>query len=67
MLNFIENMNRIEYLTAQILIYIQEGDYQKAREGLDNIHVHTTSAQQQLHSLEFAKAQGGTDPEAFYP
>lgn len=66
-MNFTENMDRIEYLTAQILIYIQEGDYQKAREGLDNIHVHTSAAQQQLHTLEFAKAQDGTDPEAYSP
>jgi t-SNARE complex subunit (syntaxin) len=67
MLTFTENMNRIEYLTAQTLVHVQQENYQKAREDLDNIHVHTTMAQKQLSDLEFAKAQGDTDTEAYSP
>lgn len=41
MLTFTENMSRIEYLTAWTLVHVQEENYQKTREDLDNIHVHT--------------------------
>lgn len=58
MLNFTDHMNRIEYLTAQTLVHVQEENYQKVRENLDNIHVHTSAAQQQLSDIKFAKAQG---------
>jgi len=65
--NFTEHMSRVEYLTAQTLVHVQEENYQKAREDLDNIHAHTTAAQQQISDLEFAKAQGETDTEAYSP
>ncbi|MBA7542514.1 hypothetical protein ES705_34837 [subsurface metagenome] len=64
MLDFTEHMKRVEYLTAQTLVHVQEENYQKAREDLDNIHVHTRAAQQQLSNLEFTNAQGDTDTEA---
>lgn len=66
-MTFTEHINRVEYLTAQTLVHVQEENYQKAREDLDNIHVHTSLAQQQLSELEFAKAQGETDTEAYSP
>lgn len=66
-MNFTEHMNRVEYLTAQTLVHVQEENYQKAREDLDNIHVHTSAAQQQLSDLEFTNAQGSTDTEAYSP
>lgn len=62
-----EHMNRVEYLIAQTLVHVQEENYQKAREDLDNIHAHTSAAQQQLNNLEFSKAQGETDTEAYSP
>ena len=62
-MTFTEHMSRVEYLTAQTLIHVQEENYQKAREDLDNIHVHTTIAQKQLINLEFAKAQGGNSSD----
>ncbi len=65
MLNFTENMKRISYLTDRTLVHVQAENYQKAREDLDNIHVHTTDAQQQIIELEFAKAQGGAPAEDF--
>ncbi|MBA7609969.1 hypothetical protein ES703_17172 [subsurface metagenome] len=60
MLNFTENMKRIIDLANDALKHSQEEKYQNVREDLDNIHAHTTSAQQQLHALEFTKAQGRT-------
>jgi len=64
---FKEHMTRIEYLSSQTQLHVQEENYQKAREDLDNIHAYTTAAQQQLSNLEFAKAQGGIEPEAYSP
>lgn len=66
-MNFTEHMSRIEYLTAQTLVHVQEENYQKVRVDLDNIHAHTTAAQLQLSDLEFSKAQGETDTEAYSP
>jgi len=51
-------MNRVEYLTAQTLVHVQEENYQKVRDDLENIHVHTSAAQQQLEELQWAKSQG---------
>ncbi|GAI91992.1 unnamed protein product [marine sediment metagenome] len=62
-MTFTEHMKRIDYLTAQTLVHVQEQNYQKAREDLDNMHVHTSAAQQQISNLEFAKAQGGNSSE----
>ncbi|MBA7634869.1 hypothetical protein ES703_42467 [subsurface metagenome] len=62
---FTEHMSRVEYLTAQTLIHVQEENYQKAREDLDNIHVHTTAAQKQISDLEFSKAQGDNSSDQF--
>lgn len=66
-MTFTEHMNRVEYLSSQTLVHVQEQNYQKAREGLNNIHAYTSAAQQQLSDLEFAKAQGEIEPEAYSP
>lgn len=59
MLTFTENMSRIEYLTAQTLVHVQKENYQKVREDLVGIHVHTSAAQQQLDELQWMKTQDG--------
>lgn len=48
-----DHVRRIERLTAQTLVHVQEENYQKVREDFDNIHVHTTAAQQQLEKLQW--------------
>lgn len=53
MLNFIENLNRIECITRQIKLDIDAGDYQGAKEHLDEIHVFAAAAQILLEQLPF--------------
>lgn len=67
MLKFTKHMNRIEYLTAQTLVHVQEENYQKAKQNLYNIHVHTSAVLQQLNNFEFAKAQCNIDTDADLP
>lgn len=64
-LTFTQLTNRIEYLTSQILVHVQEENYQKVREDLDNIHVHAAAAQQQLEKFQWLKSQGGISSEGF--
>lgn len=62
-INFQGHISRIEYLSSQILLHVQKENYQKAREDLDNIHAHTTAAQQQLNKFQCLKSQGRISSE----
>ena len=67
MLTFTQHMNRIEGLTAQILLHLQAENYKGAKEDLANIHAHTTAAEQQLDEFQTLKSQGRISPEGFSP
>lgn len=56
MMSLTEQMNRIEYLTSQTLVHVQEENYQKARDDLNNIQAHTIAAQSELDQLLWVKS-----------
>ncbi|MBA7544180.1 hypothetical protein ES705_36532 [subsurface metagenome] len=66
-MTFTEHMKRIIELAEKSLVHVQEENYQKARGDLNNIHAHTSLAQQQLSNLEFTKAQDKIETDTDAP
>lgn len=67
MLDFSQNISRIERLSHQVTLDIEAKKYYEAKEHLNEIHTYTTAAQRQLVKFVRAKARGEIDPEVYSP
>ncbi len=67
MLDFSQNISRIERLTHQVTLDIEANKYYEAKEHLNEIHAYATAAQGQLGKFVIAKARGEIEPEVYSP